>query len=371
VASFIPRDHVDEVVMDQFKQALEIDRIAADVSFFDMGGDSLMALRLFAAVEEALGVSLPLASLFEHPTVGAFGSVVRNTVNRGRTSTFSAVPGPNVVEIKSGRSRAPLFLVPGGSGGRTDMALYAQMMVHLRGEHRVYGLRVDQIGGTSAHRESIEKRAEACTAEIRRIQPHGPYALGGECVGGVVAFEIAQQLAAAGEEVALLALFDAWLPLSADRTRSKVFGPMRSMAVSMMSVFRLGMANIQRELDRNTGGADLEQSMSWIDMAATFKRKGLSGVRNLKRIAGSVRGAAFTLDQVMRYRPKHYRGPVTLICSSEWERLGAPRQWERVAGDALVVHTLPGAHESYIRSSPEAAARLLERCLEEIPEVDR
>jgi len=97
-----------------------------------------------------------------------------------------------------------------------------------------------------------------------------------------------------------------------------------------------------------------------------LNRKCLSGVRNVGRIARSVRRAASTLDEVMRYRPKIYRGKITLIGSAQWNKLGVPANWERLAGDKLVVHTLPGSHESYIRNSPEAAARLLGQCLEEI-----
>jgi aspartate racemase len=353
--SFIPRDRIEMVVLDQFKRVLGDTHVGPEDSFFDIGGDSLLALRLFAEVEEALGIRLPLVSLFEHPTIVEFAEVLRNAT--------SADLGAGIVEIKSGRSQTPLFLVPSGAGGKTEMTLYAKMMSHLRSEQRVYGLRTDTICKT--HDASIEERAAACVSEIRRVQPHGPYALGGECVGGVVAFEMAQQLMSSGERVTLLVLIDTWFP-SSERANSHWFCRLRPILATLNSVRQVALGNLRRDLH-----SDLEREtrrFRWFDVALTLKRKGVSGVRNLTHIVRSARRASSTLKQVMSYRPKIYRGPLTLLVCAQWSRLGVAEQWRRLAGNTFVVHTLAGTHESYIRNSPDAAAHLLGRCLDEVRE---
>jgi hypothetical protein len=133
---------------------------------------------------------------------------------------------------------------------------------------------------------------------------------------------------------------------------------MRSMLATLNSVRQVALGNVRRDLRPNA-------STRWIDSALLLKRKCVDGVRNLARIAGAVRRASSTLDQVMRYRPKVYRGPITVIASAQWSRLGVPDQWRHLAGDKFVIHTLAGTHESYLRDSPEAAARLLDQCLAE------
>ncbi len=327
---------LEQLVLERFRNVLGNSSIDPDDSFLESGGDSLLALRLLAEMEKAAGVHLPLVTLFEHPTVGGFAAALREALERPAPR---AKPGTAIVEIKSGFSQSPLFLIPGGSGGNAEMTLYAKMVSYLRKEQSVYGVRTTQ-------HSTIEARASACIAEIRRVQPRGPYALVGECLGGVVAFEMAQQLAAAGEQVTPLVLFDAWLPTSKERVESRRLGRMGSLMESGKSVLRIGLTNVRRERE-----------------SSRRLRKFVSAARNWTHIVRAIRRAASLLDAVMHYQPANYPGPVMLVVSEQHQGAGIPEQWQHIVGSNLMVHTLPGTHESYIRNSPEAAARVLEDCL--------
>jgi thioesterase domain-containing protein len=172
---------------------------------------------------------------------------------------------------------------------------------------------------------------------------------------------MAKQLAEAGEEVWPLVLFDAWIPREIESLKRQRFGSIRSMMSVVQSVLRIGLANLRRELQRNDS----------TNKAGAMKRKVFSLVRNFTYVAGSAGRAANAIDAVMRYQPKPYRGRVIFVASEQLNKDGVPELWRQLAEGGLVIHTLSGNHESYIRNSPEAAARLLERTLDEFQQVAR
>lgn len=176
---------------------LHISSIGLDDNYFDLGGDSQLAVQLFAQVEKVFGVKLPLAVLFEAPTVRQLAELIRT---EAATSHWSCL-----VPIQPKGSRAPLFCMHGAGG---NVLVYRDLARHLGPEQPVYGLQSYGLDGSCAPLSRIAEMAALYLKEIRRLQPSGPYFLGGYCLGGTIAFEVAQQLRAAGEEVGLLAMFD-------------------------------------------------------------------------------------------------------------------------------------------------------------------
>ena len=164
-----------------WQEILGIESIAPDQNYFDLGGDSSVAVHLFAQIEKIFGVKLPLATLFEAPTIEELARVLRHDDSQADWSSL--------VAIQSSGSRPPFFCIHGAGG---TVLIYRELAQRLGPEQPFYGLQA--IG--------------LYTKEIRRKQPRGPYYLGGYCMGGTVAFEVAQQIRAQGEQVALLALFD-------------------------------------------------------------------------------------------------------------------------------------------------------------------
>jgi thioesterase domain-containing protein/acyl carrier protein len=180
-----------------WRELLGLESIGIDQNFFDLGGDSSLAVRMFAEIEKIFQVKLPLATLYETPTIEELARVLR-----GETSASGWSP---LVAVQPAGSRPPLFCFHGAGG---NVLIYRDLSRHLGLDQPFYGLQSQGLDGSLPPLATIEDMAALYVKEIRRAQPHGPYFLGGYCGGGTIAYEAAQQLQAHGEHVALLALFD-------------------------------------------------------------------------------------------------------------------------------------------------------------------
>ncbi|MBV9775217.1 MAG: amino acid adenylation domain-containing protein, partial [Gemmatimonadetes bacterium] len=194
-----PRDEMEAVIAGIFSEVLGVPGVGVRDSFFDLGGHSLLAVQLMSKLEKATGVQVPLASLFEAPTVERLAEAVR----RGGGATSLLVP------MRRGGSRAPLFLVHPGGG---NLMAYAALVKELGAEQPVYGLRSRGIERDEKPNWTMEEMARDYLAAIREVRPSGPYRLGGWSLGGVIAFEMARQLEAEGETVERLVLVDSRSP---------------------------------------------------------------------------------------------------------------------------------------------------------------
>ena len=180
-----------------WEQLLGIRPIRLDQNYFDLGGDSPLAVQLFAQIEKAFKVKLPLATLFEAPTIEELAGVLRREAS---TSSWSPL-----VAIQPAGSRPPFFCMHPHGG---NVLIYRELSRHLGSDQPFYGLQSQGLDGGRAPLTRVEDMAALYVKQIRKVQSHGPYLLGGYCMGGTIAFEVAQQFQAEGERVALLALFD-------------------------------------------------------------------------------------------------------------------------------------------------------------------
>jgi phthiocerol/phenolphthiocerol synthesis type-I polyketide synthase E len=180
-----------------WEQLLGVESIGLDQNYFDLGGDSSLAVQLFAQIENVFGVKLPLATLFEAPTVNELARILHRETAPSNWSSL--------VAIQPAGSRPPLFCMHPHGG---NVLIYRDLSRHLGSDQPFYGLQSQGLDGRCPPLTRIEDMAAKYVKEIRRVQPHGPYFLGGYCMGGAIALEVAQQLRAAGEPIALLALFD-------------------------------------------------------------------------------------------------------------------------------------------------------------------
>jgi phthiocerol/phenolphthiocerol synthesis type-I polyketide synthase E len=180
-----------------WQELLNVERVDPHQNYFDLGGDSSLAVQLFSAITSEFHVQLPLATLFDAPTVAELADVLRNNLH-------DPVWSP-LVEIQPLGSRPPFFCMHGAGG---NVLIYRELSQRLGTDQPFYGLQSQGLDGVAAPLRTIEEMAALYVNEIRKVSPHGPYLLGGYCMGGTIAFEVAQQLKAVGEEVSLLALFD-------------------------------------------------------------------------------------------------------------------------------------------------------------------
>ncbi|NEP54598.1 MAG: alpha/beta fold hydrolase, partial [Moorea sp. SIO3C2] len=170
-------------------------------NFFDLGGNSLLAVRLMAHIQKQFQINLPLATLFENPTVEKLAYLIDSPI---KDVSWSAL-----VPIQPNGNKRPLFLVPGGGG---SVVYYSYLARYLSSDQPFYGLQAIGLDGESEPYTRVEDIAAHNIQEIQSIQPQGPYLLGGHSFGGHVAFEMAQQLQKQGQEVALLAILDSTAP---------------------------------------------------------------------------------------------------------------------------------------------------------------
>jgi amino acid adenylation domain-containing protein len=343
-------NEIERRLLEIFERILRVRPVGLQDNFFDRGGDSLMAMQLLVLLEEAFDKALPLVSLFEHPTVAEL-SVLFGDWKRKES------PDPVLVEMRSGGSEMPLFFVPGGLGGMAELALYAGLMQHLDGDHSVYGLLAQGLRREDTPQRTLPERAAAFVGKIRSVQPRGPYALGGECAGGIVAFEMAQQLVAQGQEVALLLLMDTWRPVQSDSLRARYFYKPIEILKNRGSAARAGVFILLRMLRTFVREQPASDLGSWASYWCSI-------IRRLGRKTVLWRTAIQNIEQTMRYQPQPYPGEISLLITSHSDREGLVKGWQSLSDRELNVYLVPGDHWSYIRETTGMTAQQLQVCLD-------
>lgn len=182
---------------------LGVNPIAPNDDFFEIGGSSLLAARVFAQIDKEFGQLLPLSTLFEAPTVRKLAALLTPVEAAAPTPVATATLPKSLVQMQVGESGPPLFLIHAEGG---NVLGYRNIVKHLPAEQPVYALQAQGLTDGLEPRGTVEELATAYLQEIRSVQPEGPYYLGGWCLGGLVAYEMAQQLSRAGEEAALVAM---------------------------------------------------------------------------------------------------------------------------------------------------------------------
>ena len=236
-----PRNALERELADIWKQLLGVKEIGIHDDFFELGGQSLVAVRLFNRIRKHYKVDLPLSTLFEAPTIaqcasviaeeagidlsapddsavlGTDGAAVVGTLQTPRST--DAVPARATGErasrwrslvVMQSKGALPPFACVAGMGGTLNNL---RSLAVLMGETRpFYGLQPPGADDASHLLYSVEELAAHYIVELRKVQPTGPYCLGGYSGGGVAAFEMARQLTAAGETVAFLGFIDSFSP---------------------------------------------------------------------------------------------------------------------------------------------------------------
>ncbi len=202
--SFVrPRTELESALVGIWSDVLRMAPIGICDDFFDLGGTSVLSVDLCAQIEERLGKTIPLTAIVEAPTIEALAERI--------TAESSREP---LVLVRSGTGRPPIFLVHDGDG---ETLLYRNLALRLDRGHAVYGLQPLARERAPLAHTRIPEMAAYHIAKMRTVQPRGPYLIGGMCAGGVIAFEVARQLGAEREQVALVALLDAADPTAALR----------------------------------------------------------------------------------------------------------------------------------------------------------
>jgi amino acid adenylation domain-containing protein len=356
-AGFVaPRNDLERQLAAIWEQTLSVKPIGIRDNFFDLGGHSLLAAKLVARIERAVGRSLPLAVLFDAPTIGRLGDLLRE--ERWVPSWSSLVP------IRRQGSKVPLFCVHGVGG---NVMGFRDLATHLSPDQPVYGIQAVGLDGRQAPLTRVEDMARHYIEEIRVVQPQGPYHLAGASFGGTVAFEIARQLRVAGSEVGLVALIDTF----ATERRGTVGQSLKAYGKRMW--FHLG--NLLLHPGR----------LSYIrKKSKTLKRRIRSQLWRIAFHSPQIRSHRLpgTLQDVeescylaiRRYVPAPYSGRVTLFRAQKRSVADSPEVdlgWGSLAGGGVEIYEVPGDHGSML-GKPHVAilAGKIQACLDR-RETDR
>src|ERR1700682_3055095 len=321
-----PRDALELQLTQLWKEVLGIGTIGVRDNFFELGGHSLLAVRLFALIEKRLGKKLPLAAVFQGATVEHLAGVLRH----------QATPGPqsSLVAIQPGGSKRPLFLVHPAGG---HVFPYVHLVQLLGPDQPCYGLQARGLEDGQDRHARIEDMAAHYIQALQTVQPTGPYLLGGWSMGGVVAFEMAQQLHAQHQRVALLALLDGRIP-----TPDETFPQEDSEAISLVERYfgiSFGPMDSLAELPKDEQLASiLEQAKSAGLVPAELE------VSQARRFVQHVRS---DLRATQNYGLRLYPGRISFFKASETllgTSLDPTLGWSEWAGGGVEVHVVPGNH---------------------------
>jgi thioesterase domain-containing protein len=194
----MPTSTMVETLTPIWQRVLQLSSVGADDNFFDIGGDSALALELFHEIALACGRELPPVMIYHAPTIAALAALLEQPV---------APCVPALVQLKSGSDEPPVFIAHGLGGSVMD---FYQVVKHIQTPHAIYGMQAKGIDGVEEPLDRIEDMARHSLDAVRQLQPRGPYLLIGFSLGGLVTLEMAQQLTAEGGKVGLLAMLDSY-----------------------------------------------------------------------------------------------------------------------------------------------------------------
>jgi len=368
-AAALPRTPAEEMLAEIWSEVLGVQAIGVHANFFDLGGHSMLAIRLFSRLEQTFRVALPMRLLFEAPTIASLAARIEALSGNGpeRPQVGPGIKG-SLTPIQAVGAKRPLYLLPGGAGGEGEFLVYARMARYLGLDQPMYGLKARGVDGVQPPHDTVEAMVADYLQEVRAFQPQGPYLIVGECVGGIIAFEMARELQAQGQQVGLLALLDCRCPKPSSylnyRWRK---AKERTRARWQASVLVRGLYHLHqlREVER---GQRLAYAQKYIAKArqkfqwptVTHDPANRAPVRSEGRTPlGDYAGTLW------KCRPKPYGGRVILLVNEHWFAAEHDLGWARWATGGLEVRPLPGDHFSYIRQHIRSAAEQLKACLEQ------
>ncbi len=343
-----PQDPCEQMLAQIWAKVLKVKRVGRHDNFFELGGHSLMAVRVVVEIEKLTKVRLQLAMLLQAPTIAELAELLRR---ENWTPSWSCL-----VPIRPGGSKPPLFLMHAHGGNVLEYYPLANL---LGADQPVYALQARGLDGRFVKDSKLEDMAAAYIAELRSLQPEGPYYLGGFCFGGVLALEAAQQLTAAGQEVALLVMIQTMHP------EAMRFKP--STTILQRAWYQV-TKRISLEADklshRSKGyvAARLRYLLGVIGARMAIAMDRLTGREQKDPSRLSVQYIAATLGRLHRkaieaWAPRPYQGKVVVFrASKQMSGLVADKNlgWQAVFNGNLEVREVPG-HQQTLLLEPNVA----------------
>jgi acetoacetyl-CoA synthetase len=334
-----------EVLTQIWQRVLQRPSIGDRDNFFNLGGNDLLADKLFAEIAQVCGRELPSAVICHTPTIASLAGLLE----RNSLPQFSSF-----VRLKAGSEKPPIVIAP-GLGGRASFFELAQ---HIRTEHAIYGIQARGVDGMAEPLERVEDMAKLYLDELKQLEPHGPYLLIGYSFGGLVAMEMAQSLVEEGKPVALLTMLDTfphprflslgqYLRFIGKRTEDLVSGFKRRPIRDTLQI---------------TGRLARRLSFVQVPMPRALPAEALrlSFAETTQRVKRS------DYEALARYRPRYYRGKIKFVTPETGAYLpnDPALVWKKLAAE-FEVERVPGDHLEMMRAHLESLAAVLTRYVKE------
>lgn len=311
----LPRNQIEEQLVHIWETLLGVSPIGITESYFDLGGNSLLAMRMFTDIEKTFNKILPPSIIFHEDTIE---KLAKHIVSKETDLS------PSLVAIQPFGSKPPLFCIHGGGG---EVLVYGGLALELGNEQPVYGLRyTNKIDDTSL---SVDSLAEKYIKELRDIQPVGPYFLLGYCFGGVIAYEMAHKLLQARQEVSLLAILN--------------FANPNRQPVEMKNEFSYKKIIINNL--KTLSQMPLNQRISF------FIEKSQNALKlvNSKPVSIPPTVKLILSKAISIYKPKPYPGKILLIPASKDKNYQENHGWETTKDGRIHVHSVSTDHDNLLK----------------------
>jgi surfactin family lipopeptide synthetase C len=327
-----PRNEIEHQLALIWEKVIGIKPIGVTDSFFDLGGHSLLAVRLFTEITHVFGRNLPLAAIFQHPTIEQIAALI------GGPGLAQA--GDSLVAIQSAGTRPPLFFVHAYGGG---VFFYRELSDHLGPDQPFYGLQSIGLDGRRSPHRSVEEMAAHYIVEMKKVQPKGPDCIGGRCLGAYVALEMANQLARRGEPIGLLAILDSyWVPQELGERAKGI----------MLHVRNLSERGLREKLDYliEHSGYRFTKIKVWLTgiVSRFCFACGRAVPRFMMDFYVNVYIPRMHIRMERRYSPAVYPGLITFFqATAEIER--DPRLfWGKLTSEGIEVIMVPASHKDIL-----------------------
>ncbi|MEU0542643.1 amino acid adenylation domain-containing protein [Nocardia sp. NPDC005978] len=334
-----PGTYTEELVCAAFAAVLGPAAVGVDDNFFELGGNSLLATRLVTEIRDRTGADLPMQALFLDPTPAGIAARVTEP---GAGTGIEAALLP-LLPIRPQGTLAPLFCVHSASGVAWS---YTGLLPHLEPERPLYGLQLPQLTEDNTGLDTIEQLAGRYLRELRTVQPQGPYHLLGWSLGGLIAYEMAAQLQAEGERVAVLALLDSRIlagePEVADPSAGELLAAL------------LGDSSLAAEHVSAARAAEL-----------LHEQQGPFGALDATQVERLYAGYLAGTSMAYRYEPGRYDGELVYFTATVQDTPPVDRPappvpgtgpWRQIVGGEIHEHFLPCSHVDM--GSPRALDRI-------------
>ncbi|HUK88750.1 MAG TPA: amino acid adenylation domain-containing protein [Blastocatellia bacterium] len=329
-----PRDDLEGAIAVIWQELLKVDRVGVLDNFFHIGGHSLLAVGMIARIGNRFGKKLSLASIVEGPTI-------EQLARRLRADADSTTNGP-IVPIQPRGSLTPFFCVHPAGG---HVLCYTDLALCLGADQPFYGL---EAMGDAVEPESdaIEAMAARYIEAMLQVQREGPYCLGGWSFGGLVAFEMAQQLMAIGSQVSLLALFDPPIPQGGKSPAADETGVFLAFALDL-GVPRERLLGSLEEIRKPEPEVRLQFLLDQLKQC-----NGLAQDIELSQIRRYFQIFKANVSAAGQYVPMPYPGRLNLfrpVERQDEDPSDSTNGWRRLAAQGLDLHIVSGSHFTMVR----------------------